>query len=62
MMSKTEEYMQPSLDFADALKAAGVDAHYLLLEGEDHADTALLLADENSELCQRVIGMTWGLE
>ena len=32
-----EEYVQPSLDFANALKAAGVDAHYLLLEGEDHA-------------------------
>ena len=57
-----EEYVQPSLDFADALKAAGVDAHYLLLEGEDHADTALLLADENSRLCKRVISMILGSE
>ena len=57
-----EEYVQPSLDFADALKAAGVDAHYLLLEGEDHADTALLLADENSRLCKRVISMIRGSE
>lgn len=57
-----EEYVQPSLDFADALKAAGVDARYLLLEGEDHADTALLLADENSELCKRVIKMILGPE
>ena len=31
--------------------------HYLLLEGEDHADTALLLVDENSALFKRVIGM-----
>ena len=52
-----EEYVQPSLDFANALKAAGVDAHYLLLEGADHADTALLLADENSRLCKQVINM-----
>ena len=57
-----EEYVQPSLDFANALKAAGVDAHYLLLEGEDHADTALLLADENSRLCKRVISMILGSE
>ena len=57
-----EEYVKPSLDFANALKAAGVDAHYLLLEGEDHADTALLLADENSELSKRIIGMIPGLE
>ena len=55
-----EEYVQASLDFADALKAAGVDAHYLLLEGEDHADTALLLADENSELAKQVINMILG--
>ena len=45
------------MDFTDALKAAGVDAHYLLLEGEDHADTALLLADENSRLCKQAINM-----
>ena len=57
-----EEYVQPSMDFADALKAAGVDAHYLLLEGEDHADTALLLADENSRLCKQVINMILGPE
>ena len=57
-----EEYVQPSLDFAEALKAAGVDAHYLLLEGEDHADTALLLADENSQLCKQVINMILGAE
>lgn len=57
-----EEYVQPSLDFADALTAAGVDARYLLLEGEDHADTALLLADENSRLCKLVIDMVIGSE
>ena len=57
-----EEYVEPSLDFADALKAAGVDAHYLLLEGEDHADTALLLADENSDLAKQVINMILGPE
>ena len=55
-----EEYVEPSLDFANALTTAGVDAHYLLLEGEDHADTALLLADENSELFKRVIAMILG--
>ncbi len=57
-----EEYVQPSMDFADALKSAGVDAHYLLLEGEDHADTALLLVDENSRLCKQVINMILGPE
>ena len=45
-----EKYQVSSTAFTDALKAAGVDAHYLLLEGQDHADTALSLANENSEL------------
>ena len=43
--------------FTEALKTAGVDAHYLLLDGEDHADTALSLANENSELFKQALEM-----
>ena len=52
-----EAYQESSMAFTEALKAAGVDAHYLLLEGEDHADTALSLANENSELFKQALRM-----
>ena len=57
-----EAYQESSMAFTEALKAAGVDAHYLLLEGEDHADTALSLANGDSELFRQVIEMILGSE
>ena len=55
-----EQYQESSMAFTEALKAAGVDARYLLLEGEDHADTALSLANGESELFRQVISMILG--
>ena len=52
-----EGYQESSVAFTEALKAAGVDAHYLLLEGEDHADTALSLANEDSELFRQAMDL-----
>ena len=52
-----EGYQESSVAFTEALKEAGVDAHYLLLDGEDHADTALSLANENSELFKQALRM-----
>ena len=57
-----EGYQESSVAFTEALKAAGVNAHYLLLEGEDHADTALSLANGESELFTQVIDMILGSE
>ena len=57
-----EQYQESSIAFTDALKAAGVDAHYLLMDGEDHADTALSLANGDSELFTQVISMVLGSE
>ena len=55
-----EGYQESSVAFTEALKAAGVDAHYLLLEGEDHADTALSLANGDSELFRQVMDIIQG--
>ena len=52
-----EGYQESSVAFTEALKTAGVDAHYLLLGGEDHADTALSLANGNSELFKQALRM-----
>ena len=52
-----EGYQESSMAFTVALKAAGVDAHYLLLDGEDHADTALSLANGESELFKQTLRM-----
>ena len=52
-----ERYEETSTAFAEALKAAGVDTRYLLMEGEDHADTALSLANEESELFKKALEM-----
>ena len=57
-----EAYQESSMAFTEALKATGVDAHYLLMEGEDHADTALSLANGDSELFRQVITMILGSE
>jgi len=57
-----EGYQESSMAFTEALKAAGVDAHYLLLEGEDHADTALSLANGGSELFRQALEMILGTE
>ncbi|MDE0157858.1 MAG: alpha/beta hydrolase [Gammaproteobacteria bacterium] len=55
-----EGYQESSVAFTEALKAAGVDARYLLLEGEDHADTALSLANGESELFRQALEMILG--
>lgn len=57
-----EGYQESSVAFTEALKAAGVDARYLLLEGEDHADTALSLANGDSELFRQALEMILGTE
>ena len=57
-----EGYQESSMAMTEALQAADVDAHYLLLEGEDHADTALSLANGDSELFTQVISMILGSE
>ncbi len=55
-----EGYQESSMAFTEALKAAGVDAQYLLLDGEDHADTALSLANGESELFRQVMDIIQG--
>lgn len=57
-----EGYQESSAAFTEALKAAGVDARYLLLEGEDHADTALSLANGESDLFRQTLKMILGAE
>ena len=57
-----EAYQESSMAFTETLKAAGVDVHYLLLDGQDHADTALSLANENSELFKQALGMIQGMK
>ena len=52
-----EQYQESSMAFADELKAAGVNTYYLLLDGQDHKDTALSLANEKSDLFKQTIGM-----
>ena len=57
-----EGYQESSVAFTEALKVAGVDARYLLLDGEDHADTALSLANGDSELFRQVRDLMLGSE
>lgn len=52
-----EKYQQSSQEFVAKLRANGANAQYVLLEGEDHKDTALEMVDENSTLFQAVLGM-----
>ncbi len=52
-----EKYEESSSEFSRALWAAGVKGEYLNLEGQGHADTALSLANENSQLFKRVLAL-----
>lgn len=52
-----EPYQETSQELVAKLEAAGAEAHYLLLDGEDHKDTALSLANPDSELFQAVLGL-----
>ncbi len=55
-----EKYQESSIAFTKGLKQKGVDAHYLLMDGEDHDDTAFSLANEESELFKRTLKMIQG--
>lgn len=50
-----EGYQESSMELVEKLEAAGSNATYLLLEGQDHKDTALSLADPDSELFEAVL-------
>ncbi len=52
---ETQAFKQQSLDFADALGAAGTTAELLELAGRNHFDVALDLADASSPLGQRTL-------
>lgn len=52
-----EAYQASSEELVAKLTAAGSEVHYVLLEGEDHKDTALSLADSDSALFQAVLQM-----
>jgi acetyl esterase/lipase len=53
----TEAYQASSQELAERLDAAGSDVEYLPLNGQDHKDTALSLADPDTELFQAVLRM-----
>jgi len=55
-----EKYIETSLLFIEKLKAANVDAQYLLLNDENHADTAVSLSDADSELFKHTIALIKG--
>ena len=57
-----EGYQESSTAFTEALKAAGVNARYLLLDGQDHADTALSLANGESGLFRQTLKIILGAE
>ncbi len=52
-----EPYQDSSKELVAKLKAAGAQAEYLPLDGEDHKDTALSLANADSALFQAVLRM-----
>jgi arylformamidase len=52
-----EGYQASSMELVEKLEAAGTNATYVLLDGEDHKDTALSLANPDSELFQNVLQM-----
>lgn len=56
-VGSTEKYVASTEELTEKLKAAGSDAQYVLLEGEDHKDTALSLANPESPLFQAVLRM-----
>lgn len=55
-----EKYQVSSKAFTKGLQSAGVSAEYVLMDGEDHKDTAFSLANENSDLFQRILMMIKG--
>jgi arylformamidase len=52
---ETQAFKQQSLDFADALSAAGTPVEIRELAGRNHFDVALDLADQNSPLGRRTL-------
>jgi arylformamidase len=52
-----EGYQASSMELVEKLEAAGSNATYVLLDGEDHKDTALSMANPKSELFQTVLRM-----
>ena len=52
-----EKYQQSSQELVNKLQAMGGHAQYVLLDGEDHKDTALSMADEGSAIFQAVLAM-----
>jgi acetyl esterase/lipase len=55
--SVEEKYVSSSRQFVEKLKEMGGQAELLVLQGQDHADTALSLGDEKSKLFQAVLGI-----
>ena len=54
-VGSVENYLEPSRQFVDRLRSKGVQADLMVLEGEDHAQTALSLGTESSQLFQAVL-------
>ena len=52
-----EAYVASSQELGEKLKAAGATVQVLVLEGQDHKDTALSLANPDSELFKAVLEM-----
>jgi acetyl esterase/lipase len=58
--STEERFMQSSRELVDKLTESGVNARLLVLEGQDHKDTVLSLADADSPLFQMTLAMIAG--
>lgn len=59
-MENAKEFVESSRELADKMTAAGANAKFLSLAGEDHKDTVSALGDEHSELFQAVMAMIAG--
>jgi arylformamidase len=59
-LEETKGWVQPSKDFVERLKEKGGSADFVLLQGMDHAATALALGDEQSQLFQKALSMIKG--
>jgi arylformamidase len=57
VVGSKEKYQQSSLELVEQLQANGSDAQYLLLDEQDHKDTALSIAQEDGEIFQAVLKM-----
>jgi acetyl esterase/lipase len=55
--SLEDRFMQSSRQLVDKLNESGVNARLLVLQGEDHKDTVLSLADADSPLFQMTLTM-----